>query len=53
LIRAGLPGSTVVLNIQAGAGVRPNPGDRLSLTLDMNQLFVFDANTGEALYQPK
>lgn len=53
LIRAGLPGSAVVLNIQAGAGVRPHPGDRLSLELDINQLFVFDATTGEALCQPK
>ncbi|MBD2529911.1 ABC transporter ATP-binding protein [Nostoc flagelliforme FACHB-838] len=46
LIRAGLPGSAVVLNIQVGADVRPRPGDRLSLELDLNQLFVFDPKTG-------
>ncbi|MBD0264388.1 MAG: ABC transporter ATP-binding protein [Tolypothrix sp. Co-bin9] len=54
LIRAGLPGSSEVLvNVQAGADVRLRSGDRITLELDMNQLFVFDASTGEALYQPK
>jgi multiple sugar transport system ATP-binding protein len=42
LIRAGLPGSAVVLNIQVGGDVRLHPGDRLSLQLDLNHLFVFD-----------
>jgi len=49
LIRAGLPGSTVVLNIQVGGDVRLRPGDRLSLQLDLNQLFVFDPKTGDKL----
>ena len=49
LIRAGLPGSAVVLNIQVGGDVRPRPGDRLSLQLDLNQLFVFDPNTGDRI----
>ncbi|MBW4607244.1 MAG: ABC transporter ATP-binding protein [Hassallia sp. WJT32-NPBG1] len=54
LIRAGLPGfSEVLVNVQAGADVRLRSGDRITLELDMNQLFVFDASTGEALYQPK
>ncbi len=49
LIRAGLPGSTVVLNIQVGGDVRLRLGDRLSLQLDLNQLFVFDPKTGDKL----
>ncbi|BBD65226.1 ABC transporter-related protein [Nostoc commune NIES-4072] len=49
LIRAGLPGSPVVLNIQVGGDVRPRPGDRLSLQLDLNQLFVFDSKTGDRI----
>ncbi|WP_375507051.1 ABC transporter ATP-binding protein [uncultured Nostoc sp.] len=49
LIRAGLPGSPVVLNIQVGGDVRPRLGDRLSLQLDLNQLFVFDPKTGDRI----
>lgn len=49
LIRAGLPGSPVLLNIQVGGDVRPRPGDRLSLQLDLNQLFVFDPKTGDRI----
>ncbi len=46
LIRAGLPNSGVVVNIQVSADVNPTPGENLSLELDLSQLFVFDANTG-------
>ncbi|MDZ8258698.1 ABC transporter ATP-binding protein [Nostoc sp. ChiQUE01b] len=49
LIRAGLPGSAVVLNIQVSSDVRLRPGDRLSLQLDLNQLFVFDPKTGDRI----
>ncbi|MEH1787084.1 MAG: ABC transporter ATP-binding protein [Nostoc sp.] len=49
LIRAGLPGSAVVLNIQVGGDVRPRLGDRLSLQLDLNQLFIFDPKTGDRI----
>lgn len=49
LIRAGLPDSAVVLNIQVSGDVRPRPGDRLSLQLDLNQLFVFDSKTGDRI----
>lgn len=49
LIRADLPGSGV-LNIQATSDVCPRPGDRLSLQLDLDQLFVFDLKTGDRLY---
>ncbi|NMG06412.1 ABC transporter ATP-binding protein [Brasilonema sp. UFV-L1] len=59
LIRAGLPNSGVILNIQTGADVRlhssddafvPQRGERLSLELDLDQLFVFDSATGDRLY---
>jgi multiple sugar transport system ATP-binding protein len=50
LIRSVLPASMVVVNVQAGADVRPLPGDRISLELDMNQLFVFDSASGQRLY---
>ena len=49
LIRASLPGSLAVLNIQTTADIRPRPGDRLSLQLDLNQLFVFDTATGDRI----
>jgi len=49
LIRAGLPDSAVVLNIQVGGDMRLRPGDRLSLQLDLNQLFVFDPKTGDRI----
>jgi multiple sugar transport system ATP-binding protein len=49
LIRAGLPGSAVALNIQVGGDVRRCPGDRLSLQLDLNQLFIFDPKTGDKI----
>ncbi|ARV62059.1 sugar ABC transporter ATP-binding protein [Nostocales cyanobacterium HT-58-2] len=50
LIRGGLPGSGVILNIQTGANVSPHPGDRLSLELDLDKLFVFNPATGDRLY---
>jgi len=50
LIRAGLPGSTTVLNIQTSGDVRPRPGDGLSLELDLNELFVFDPKTGDKIF---
>ncbi|WP_193194954.1 ABC transporter ATP-binding protein [Nostoc sp. MG11] len=46
LIRAALPRSTALLNIQTGGNVRLRPGDGLSLQLDLNELFVFDPKTG-------
>ncbi|BAY76268.1 ABC transporter-related protein [Nostoc linckia NIES-25] len=50
LIRAALPGSATVLNIQTSGDVRPRPGDRLSLELDLNELFVFDPKTGDKIF---
>ncbi len=50
LIRAALPGSSAMVNIQAGGDIRPQPGDKLSLELDLNRLFVFNITTGDRLY---
>ncbi len=48
LIRGSLP-SGILLNVQAGAGVRPRFGDQLSLELDMDKLFVFDSKSGDRI----
>ncbi len=50
LIRANLPESGVPLNIQAASDWRGHSGDRISVQLDLNQLFVFDPTTGDALF---
>jgi len=50
LIRAGLPESGVQVNIRATPDIFPHLGDRLSLELDLEQLFVFDHTTGDSLY---
>lgn len=50
LVRGRLPESAVVVNFQAGADWRGRPGDRLTIQLDLNQLFVFDSTTGDTLY---
>ncbi len=52
LIRASLPGSGVLVNVQSGADMRPRPGDRLMLEIDLSQVFVFDTATGDRLYPP-
>lgn len=52
LIRASLPlldGETT-LQVQVPASVRLRSGDRLTVQLDFDRLFVFDPSTGEALY---
>jgi multiple sugar transport system ATP-binding protein len=38
------------LSIQAPGNIRPHPGDKLNLKLDLDYLFVFDAATGNKLY---
>ena len=50
LVRAGLVGTNLQMTVQAAADVRLRSGDRLSLGLDLNQLFVFDSATGDTLY---
>lgn len=48
LIRAEVGG--VQINVQAGKDARSQLGDRISLALDLDQLFVFDPTTGNTLY---
>jgi len=55
LVRAVLPGKEPVahqtVNIQAAPGNGLQPGDRLSLSFDVDHLFVFDPATGNTLYE--
>jgi len=48
LIRAEIVG--VQINVQGGRDETSQMGDRISLNLDLDQLFVFDPTTGNALY---
>ena len=50
LIRGSLRESDILLNVQAPSDWRGRPGDRLSVQLDLDQLFIFDPNTGNTLY---
>ena len=50
LVRGCLPHSEVLLDILAPSDWRGHLGDRIRIQLDFNQLFVFDPNTGDALY---
>ncbi|MBE9189529.1 ABC transporter ATP-binding protein [Gloeocapsopsis crepidinum LEGE 06123] len=50
LIRAGLPSSSVQVNIQQAGVMRLHLGDRISLGLDLEQLFIFNSTTGDRLY---
>jgi multiple sugar transport system ATP-binding protein len=50
LIRASLPGSSVLLNISVGGIVSSRPGDRLNLKFDLEHLFIFDSMTGDRIF---
>lgn len=50
LIRGSLLGSDIPLNVQAPADWRGHPGDRITVQLNLDQLFVFDLTSGNALY---
>ncbi len=50
LIRSEIPNLEVQMNVLAGVDVQSHPGDRLSLLLYLENLFVFDSNTGDKLY---
>jgi multiple sugar transport system ATP-binding protein len=50
LIRGSLPESDILLNVQASSDWRGHPGDRISVQLNLDQLFAFDPSTGDALY---
>jgi multiple sugar transport system ATP-binding protein len=50
LIRTSLPSSSGFINVQVGGSVRLHPGEKLKLKLDLNQLFVFDPNSGNRIF---
>ncbi len=50
LIRTALVGTSVLLSVLGAADARLRGGESLSLSLDLNQLFVFNAATGNTLY---
>jgi multiple sugar transport system ATP-binding protein len=56
LIRAKLPAEASAQKLEIAFQCRPKQcprmGDRLSVTLDLDQLFVFDAKTGKTLLSP-
>ncbi|MBD2306269.1 ABC transporter ATP-binding protein [Chroococcidiopsis sp. FACHB-1243] len=50
LIKGNVPGTSVLLNAQVSPDVNLRVGDRLSLQLDLDRLFIFEPATGERLY---
>lgn len=51
LVRGCLPESEVILDVLAPSDWRGCPGDRMGIQFDLDQLFVFDPTTGDALYR--
>ena len=49
LIRGNFPDSHLSINFFAPANWQGNKGDRLTIKLDLHQLFIFDSNTGKTL----
>jgi multiple sugar transport system ATP-binding protein len=50
LVRGCLLESEVVLDVLAPSDWRGRSGDRMSIQFDLDQLFVFDSTTGDAVY---
>ncbi|HEY9813711.1 MAG TPA: ABC transporter ATP-binding protein [Candidatus Sericytochromatia bacterium] len=50
LVRVAVPQTDVVMNMQAPANWRGSVGDRISVKLDLNKIFIFDITTGETIY---
>lgn len=48
LVRGAIPGSTIT--IQVPPTVQLQPGDRVGLSVDFSQLFVFEPQTGNRIY---
>ncbi|GET35434.1 TOBE domain-containing protein [Microseira wollei] len=53
LLRVGLDGVDVQMNVQVGGSWRGKVGDRISIQFDLDRLFVFDPVTGDTLYPLK
>lgn len=49
LIKANIPGSNMTLNLIADAYFLGSKGDRLTVKFDLENLFIFDANSGQNL----
>ncbi len=49
LIRGNFPDSHISINLFAPANWQGQKGDRLTIKLDLQQLFIFDSNTGKTL----
>ena len=50
LVRANLADSNLVINFSTSGQWQGKKGDRLSVELDLAQLFVFEPNSGQILY---
>jgi multiple sugar transport system ATP-binding protein len=50
LLRVGLDGVDVQMNVQVGGSWRGKVSDRISIQFDLDRLFVFDPTTGNVLY---
>ena len=50
LLRASLPGTNVQLNVQGAPDMRVSVGDRISILMESDRLFVFDPATGDTIY---
>lgn len=50
LIRVVVPGTGIILNVQASGSTRFRPSDKLNLELDLQKLFLFDSVSGDKLY---
>ncbi|MDJ0901744.1 MAG: ABC transporter ATP-binding protein [Xenococcus sp. MO_188.B8] len=49
LIRGNFPNSHISINLFAPANWQGNKGDRLTIKLDLTQLFIFDSNSNKTL----
>ena len=51
LIRANLPDSNLSFNLTAPGQWQGRKGDRLSIKLDLAQIYLFEPSSGQTLYQ--
>ena len=49
LVKAITPDSQITINLITGAAWQGKPGDRIRVELDLEQLFIFDPNTGKTI----
>jgi multiple sugar transport system ATP-binding protein len=51
LVRVSLPESNISINLNVSPSWRGKTGDRILVELDLKQLFIFDASSGQNIYQ--